>query len=98
MDFDATNMTFDRTHRLGSDKAKKPRTIFDKFHYFTERQQERLKSYDENIKATLKVAERGEMIQRQLPFRGARRAFQDIIKEEEENGHSIRIHGFRLFV
>lgn len=38
MGINAENFIFDRVHRMGSDKARKPRAIVAKFHYFSERE------------------------------------------------------------
>ena len=55
----AKTFTFDRAHRLGGDNSKKPRPIVVKFHYFSEREKVRLKSYEQDSKDRLKQAKLG---------------------------------------
>ena len=50
MGLDGSSMTIDRAHRFGSNRAKKPRPIVVKFHYQSEREQVRQKSYDKDVK------------------------------------------------
>ena len=54
MGINVENFIFDRVHRIGSDKAKKPRAILAKFHYYSETESVRLKSYDADIKRKLR--------------------------------------------
>ena len=54
MGINAENFIFDRVYRIGSDKAKKPRAILVKFHYYSGIESVRLKSYDANIKRKLR--------------------------------------------
>lgn len=98
MGINAENFIFDRVHRMGSDKARKPRAIVAKFHYFSEREAVRLKSYDADIKRKLREANLGVGIQRPQQTRDARRAMADIIKAEEEKRRKVRQNGNKLYV
>lgn len=98
MGINAENFIFDRVHRMGSDKARKPRAIVAKFHYFSERESVRLKSYDADIKRKLREANLGVGIQRPQQSRDARRAMADIIKAEEEKRRKVRQNGNKLYV
>ncbi|XP_052806337.1 uncharacterized protein LOC128241093 [Mya arenaria] len=92
------DLLFDRIHRLGSNKAPKPRPIVGKFHYYTDREKIRQKSYDEGVKKQLKEARQGVGVQRPQQTRDARKALFDIIKAEESNGKTTRLAGNKLYV
>ena len=98
MGINAENFIFDRVHRMGLDKARKPRAIVAKFHYFSERESVRLKSYDADVKRKLREANLGVGIQRPQQSRDARRAMADIIKAEEEKRRKVRQNGNKLYI
>jgi len=57
-------MALDRVHRLGGNRARKPRAMVVNFHYHSEREQVRQKSFDKNLKKSLQDANYGVRIQR----------------------------------
>lgn len=98
MGLDGNSMLFDRAHRLISNNPKRPRAIVVKFHYHTQREQVRQRSYNQDVKKALQDAKLGVGIQQPQAVRDGRRAFYDIIKENEERGNRVRVNGLKLYV
>ena len=59
LELNPDNMIFDRIHRLGGIRAKRPTPIVVKFQNFKDREAVRQKSYDEKIKEALKGNKQG---------------------------------------
>ena len=74
LEIDAQGIIFDRVHRMGTNTAPKPRPIVGKFHYYSDRERVREKSYQDNVKKNLKDAGLGIGIQRPELMREARKA------------------------
>lgn len=98
LQIDTCDIIFDRVHRMGSNAAQKPRPIVGKFHYYSDREKVREKSYDDNIKRTLKEAGQGIGIQRPEQMREARKALYPIMKTEENKNNSVKLVSNKLFV
>jgi hypothetical protein len=98
LDIDHTDMVFDRVHRLGGARAKKPRPIVVKFQIYTDREMVRLKSYEDDIKQKLKDRKQGVGIQSPQTYRDARKAFSDYIKSERIDETTTRIAGTKLYI
>lgn len=90
-------MVFDRVHRLGGARAKKPRPIVVKFQNFTDRDKIRLRSYDETTKQLFKVNKQGVGIQSPQVYRDARKACTEYIGKENLDKDSTRIVGNKLY-
>lgn len=97
LEIDTTDMVFDRIHRLGSERAKKPRPIVVKFEKYTDREEVRQKSYEEDFKNKLKAKKQGVGTQSPQQYREARKVFSDYIKEQKLE-ESARIVGNKLYV
>jgi hypothetical protein len=98
LQLDTTDMQFDRAHRLGGPRARKPRPVVVKFHRYSDRETVRRKSYDENVKASLRGSNQGVGIQSPLQYREARKALTETAQQEKSKGHQTRITGNTLFV
>ena len=95
---DANEMPFDRAHRLGGFRAKKPRPVVVKFHQYSDRETIRLKSREDEIRTSLRGSNLGIGIQTPLQYREARKALTDLVKKESDRGKKTRIVGSKLFV
>ena len=97
LQLDATTMVIDRALRLGSNRARKPRTIVVKFHKYNDREVVRVKSYEDAIRATLTGSNR---VGTQSPQqdREARKALNEYAKREEDRGQRARIIDNKLYV
>ena len=95
---DASGMSFDRAHRLGGQRARKPRPIVVKFHRYADREAVRQKSYEDPIKKSLKDSNLGVGIQSPQQYREARKALFEHGKREENRGNRTRIVGNKLYV
>jgi len=97
LQLDATTMVIDRALRLGSNRARKPRTIVVKFHKYNDREVVRVKSYEDAIRATLTGSNR---VGTQSPqqYREARKALHEYAKREEDRGQRARIIDNKLYV
>jgi len=93
---DATKITLDRVHRLGSNGAKKPRPIVAKFHEFKQREVIRQKGYEE--KETIKLKGFGVGIQQPKEIREARKVLYPIMTKEKEKGNRVRLTGDKLYI
>lgn len=98
LEIDHTEMVFDRVHRLGGIRAKKPRPIVVKFQNYTDREKVRIKSYDDDTKQKLKGKKQGVGIQAPKAYRDARKAFSDYIKSEQIDENNTRIVGTKLYI
>lgn len=98
LQLDATPMVLDRAHRLGGNRARKPRPIVVKFHRYSDREAVRLKSHEDAIKTSLRGSNLGVGIQSPQQYRDARKAFAEHVKREEERGQRARVIGNKLYV
>lgn len=83
---------------MGSEKARKPRTIVGKFHHYSDRELIRQKAYDNDVRKALKEANMGVGIQRPQQTRGAGKAFYEIMREQERQGNTVNIISNKLTV
>jgi uncharacterized coiled-coil protein SlyX len=98
LEIDTDGMEFNRIHRLGGDRAKKPRPIIVNFHRYADREKVRIKSYDKDTKNALKDLKQGIGVQMPQQYRDARKVFSEYIKAEENSGKEMRIMGNKLYV
>lgn len=96
LEIDANAITFDRVHRMGNTTAKKPRPIVARFHYYTERESVRTKTYDRN--EILKEQDCGVSIQRPKNVRDARKSLYSVMKREKEKGNEVKFVGDKLYI
>lgn len=96
LNMDSTTIEFNKIHRLGGAKAKKPRPIIVNFRRFADRESIRLKSYDEDIKKKLNDNKQGVGVQMPQVYRDARRALSEKIPAGQEP--NARIFGNKLYI
>ena len=92
------DIILDRTHRLGSSRAQKPRPIVTKFHRYTDRENVRKQANSDDYKARLTADSQGVGIQWPQQLRDARKALFPIAKEIGKQGNRFRITGNKLYV
>ncbi|XP_060562431.1 uncharacterized protein LOC132722044 [Ruditapes philippinarum] len=98
LDLEVNDMVFDRAHRLGGIRSKRPRPIVVKFKDYADREKVRQKSYEHDIKINLKAQQQGIGIQTPQPYREARKAFTDFIASENIDEGTARISGTKLYI
>ena len=98
LNIDHTDITLDRVHKIGNERAQKPRPIVAKFHRYADRDMIRNKAYETECKEKLKDDSQGVGIQWPQQTRAARKAFYTYTKEEEAKGKRVRITGNKLYV
>ena len=81
-----------------SNAASKPRPIVGEFHYYSDRERVREKSYEENVKKNLKDASQGVGIQQPEQMREARKALYPIMKAAVSKNNPVRLVFNKLFV
>jgi hypothetical protein len=96
LQIDASNLSFDRVHRLGKMIAGKSRPIVAKFHYYKEREDVRSKSFA-NME-TLKRNGLGIGVQWPKQVRDARRQLMPIMDREKAKGHSVKFVRDKLYI
>ncbi|XP_053398799.1 uncharacterized protein LOC123556557 [Mercenaria mercenaria] len=96
LEIDASNMTFDRAHRIGNNTAKKPRPIVVKFHYYSEREKVRKAGFDK--REQLKERKVGVGIQQPKQVRDARKELYSVKKAEAEKGNDTKFVGKKLYI
>jgi sRNA-binding carbon storage regulator CsrA len=94
---DASNMIFDRAHRLGSETGRSsPRPIIVKLHYYQERETVRKTSI--NVRDELKRLNIGVGVQLPKEWREARKELYPIMQAEKRKGNSVKFVGERLLI
>ena len=92
----ADDLRFDRAHRIGAKQGGKTRPIVVKFHYYSDREAVRKRSYDfsENLQGdNLRIAP-----QWPKKIRDARRELYPIMEKERASGKSVKMIKDKLFV
>ena len=84
-------MTFDRAHRAGSRSGSKVRPIVVKFHYYSEREEVRKKSFD--YTEQLKASNIGIGAQLPKEIRDARKPLYPAMKKAKSEGKSVKFVG-----
>ena len=90
LEINTENMRFDRSHRLGGPRARKPRSIVVKFHCYSEREEVIKKSLETNVKRSMQGSNQGIGVQTPRIYEYA--------KQEETCGKTTRIIGNKLNV
>jgi len=98
LQIDPTDIILDRVHRVGNERATKPRPIVAKFHRYSDRENIRKTAYADDLKKKLKEDNQGVGIQWPQQTREARKAFYAFTKSEENKGNRVRITGTKLYV
>lgn len=97
LEIDASHMIIDRAHRLGNKyRAKLPRPIIIKFHYFQERERVREASFAK--REDLKKTNSGVSIQIPKEWRDARQRLSSAFKQEKDKGNKVKFIGENLYV
>ena len=90
------NMIFDRAHRVGPKKQENIRPIVVKFHYFSERELVRAKSFEHA--ETLKNEQLGIGVQLPKDVRDARKPLYPEMKKAKDEGKSVKFRGKKLYI
>jgi archaellum component FlaC len=96
LQIDATNMKFERAHRLGSNSARKPRPIIVKFHYHQDRERVRKSSF--SMKDELKRQNVGVGVQIPKEWRETRQKLNPVFLSERQKGNRVKFVGNKLFI
>lgn len=97
LEIDASHMIVDRAHRLGNKyRAKLPRPIIVKFHYFQERERVREASFAK--REDLKKTNSGVSIQIPKEWRDARQRLSSAFRQEKDKGNKVKFIGENLYV
>ena len=98
MKIETSDMTFKNAHRMGKQTARKVRPIVVRFSDMKDQETVRKASYDADVKQQLNDANRGVGVQTPFITRDARRAFEDIVKDQEAQRNNVRQQGCKLYV
>lgn len=93
---EAQNLTFDRVHRVGYQKANKTRPIVAKFHYYKEREVIRTKSFEKSEQLKQQNLRVGAQWPQQV--RDARKTLYPIMLREKQKGNNVKFVRDKLFV
>ena len=92
----AERVSFDRVHRVGPASIGKTRPKVAKFHYYKEREFVRNKSFE--LKDKLKAENVGVGAQWPKQMRDTRKALYDVMQQEKNKGHTVKLVKDKLFV
>ena len=93
---EAQNLTFDRVHHVGYQKANKTRPIVAKFHYYKEREVIRTKSFEKPEQLKQQNFRVGAQWPQQV--RDARKTLYPIMLREKQKGNNVKFVREKLFV
>ena len=93
---DASNILFDRAHRLGNSLSKSTLPIVVKFHYYQDR--EKIRNAATQLRDELKQNNYGVGVQLPKEWRESRKSLYPVMQAERRKGNNTRFIGEKLFV